>query len=246
VSERPVFIRTTGNKKVKVTGMLRFFNQNATPLPVESLGMRLQIYDNQNIAVTDIVSPQQVENSIVFTIDSLAPQQIYKLRLWESSSSGLLSDTWIWNSWTGVSALDALLISYLVVESPVVEQLPWLGEATGPSLFIHALADVNNNGSLTALDALLLMYRSVGLPGMSPFPGGRHNFVLGGNLDNSLTESVFPDSPALLFTPYGSFSAEAPATAVYYEATLPSLAEGSHFFNIYFGVAGDMNLSAGL
>lgn len=246
VTERPVFIRTTGNKKVRVTGMLRFFNQNATPLPQEAHDLKVQLFDSQNVAVTEVISLEQTENSFVFSVDSLAVEQIFKLRLWESSQSGLLSDTWLWNSWTGVSALDALIISYLVVESPVLEQLPWIGEPTNPDFFISQLADVNNNGSLTALDALMVAYRSIGFPGMSPFPGGRHNYIIGGNFDNSLTESVFPDSPELIFTPFGNFSSEAPATTIYYETTFPALSEGAHFFNIYFGVAGDMNLSAGL
>lgn len=244
VSERPVFIRVTGNNSAGVTGLLRYFGPTGSPLPATDL--RLQLFDLQDSAISAVVVPQQQETGIHFEFDSLPSGQSCKIRIWEETVTGKLAQSWMWNHWNGITALDALLISYLVVQSPVAEQLAWISDSEHPGPFIVRLADVNNSQSLSALDALLLMYRLTGIPGMSPFPGGRTNFVVGGHFDSELSGNIFPDSPSILFDSYGSYTADAPASSVYHEAVLPPLQVGTHHFNIYFAVAGDLSLSAGL
>jgi hypothetical protein len=105
---------------------------------------------------------------------------------------------------------------------------------------------VNNSNALSAVDALMLVLRSVGLQTVNPFPGGRHNFCVAGNFDTALQTHVFPQSPEFVFDEHGVFAANSADESVYYEAHLPPLDSGDQVFNLYFVATGNLNLSTGL
>lgn len=246
VTERPVFIRTMGNKKVKVSGSLRFFNPQASPLPAGADDFRLTLLDHDSLPLCSTIQPQYDNEGWTFSFPPVDADSLAFIKLWESPSTGQPPDAWLWNNWGSISALDALLISYLAAHHPAVEQLGHIPQAGNPTPFVREIADVSNNNALSALDILMLLYRATNQPGMSPFPGGRHNFILGGNFDNQLSDNIYPQSPSVVFQAAGTYAPTTPATQIYYLGPLNEVGGGERFFNIYFAVAGDLNLSAGL
>lgn len=244
VTERPVFVRTTGNRKLKLSGDLRRFNQAGSALPQDASFFRLQLLNMDFHPVSPALQPVFDSGRWTYAFEPLAYDSVVWLRLWEVTPTGLLSGGWIWNHWSGVTAVDALLISYLATANPVVEQLAHFPDVDAVSPFMLDVADLSNNGAISALDALLLMLRLSGQPGTSPFPGGKVNFVIAANNDFSFNHNIFPGSPVIYFEPYGSFAADTMCESFYYQAALDSVGSGEKVLNIYFSVSGDLNLSA--
>lgn len=246
VTERPVFVQVINNSKANIRGQLRFFNESGSALPEAAQNFRLQLFNTSNEAVSSVISPV-IENSLpLFGFESINRQQQLKIRIWEQSSSGLLGNTWLWNGWSGISAADALILSYLTVFSPLVQQLAWMSDVNQLSPFLFRVADVNNSSSLSAVDALILVMRSIGIQTVNPFPGGRRNFCVAGNFDPELETNVFPNSPNFVFDEHGIFAANSLSESVFYEVNLPMLSPGDHIFNLYFAATGNLNLSQGL
>ncbi|MCC7317890.1 MAG: hypothetical protein IT219_05115 [Bacteroidales bacterium] len=246
VTERPVFIQVINPSKSSLRGQLRFFNESGSALPEAAQNFCIQLFNASNEAVSMVVNPLIENNLPVYNFENVSPNQQLKIRLWEESNDGLLGNTWLWNNWSGITAADALILNYLTVLSPVVQQLAWMSDVNQLSPFLFRVADVNNSSGLSAVDALILVMRSVGIQSVNPFPGGRHNFCLAGNFDPELQAHVFPNSPEFIFDEQGIFAANSPDETVFYEAHLPLLSPGDHVFNVYFVATGNVNLSVGL
>ncbi|MDP2235581.1 MAG: T9SS type A sorting domain-containing protein, partial [Bacteroidales bacterium] len=145
-------------------------------------------------------------------------------------------------------ALDALIVSYMAIENPVLSAFPWIrpdGES-GYTPFFRQVADANNSTSIASLDALILLYRSIGDPMTIPFPGGRHNFQVAGKRMTTLNEMAYPTAPDVIFVPNGVYMPASQATSVFYEAQLPVIETGANIFNIYMVATGDLNVSYNL
>lgn len=233
----------------KLAGQLKYFNpaESAVPSPNNNGVFYVQLFENG----IPVRPRQLVRHNLdlnlasYFEFDNVEQGKTYTLRIWEQNQLNKLSDAWTWNNWGGISSIDALIISYMSVNSPLVSIFPWIlpNNASSYTSFATELADVNNSLSITGLDALSLMYRLVGEPGSNPFPGNKPNFVLYGEKRNSHQEMLFPQAPDKKFSMTGNYEATASATSVYYELTLPALETGLNIFNIYFTATGDMNAS---
>ncbi|MDV7393814.1 hypothetical protein RZS08_20720, partial [Arthrospira platensis SPKY1] len=163
--------------------------------------------------------------------------------MWEAPHEDLLSNTWMWNNWGGVTALDGLIINMRSTESNTLTAFPWILPEMGGTFspLFTAVADVNQSNSVTALDALTAMQRVSGQS--EQFPSGRHNFLVAGTPTQSMQAGIFPASAATIFANHGSYDPAAPATAHYYEATTATMQVGTNYMQLYFVAAGDMNAS---
>ncbi|MBK9290167.1 MAG: T9SS type A sorting domain-containing protein [Bacteroidetes bacterium] len=223
---------------VSLSGKLAYFNPVESALPAGSNFM-VQLFDGN----APVGNAQPVATT--YTFGGLEAGKTYTIRLWEDHSSGQLDQTWNFNNWGGVSALDALIVSHMSTGNPVVANFPWIMPAAGQPMtaFAEFSADVNNSNTITGLDPLIIMYRTVGFPGTSPFPGNKHNFQLAGHWAANAASVCYPAAPETLLTPNGAYQASSSAQSVFYEAQLPALANGLNFFNIYLLANGDLNAS---
>jgi hypothetical protein len=226
------------SSSVVLSGKLAYFNPLESSLPPES-NFVVQLFDGNN----PVGVPQPITNNYSFS--GLQAGKTYILRLWEEHSSGTLGQSWNFNNWGGASALDALIVSHMSTENPVVSTFPWIMPAAGQPMtpFATNAADVNNSSSITGLDPLIIMYRTIGFPGTSPFPGGKHNFQVAGKWLANASATVYPFAPDIILQPHGTYQASAAANSVYYEAQLPSLLNGANYFNIFLIANGDLNAS---
>jgi len=226
-----------------IAGKLLFFNplESVVPSPYNGGAFYVQLFDGLQ-PVGEAVMVNQGEP---FVFNGLLAQKQYSLRIWDQPAANLNANAWTWNNWGGVSALDALIVNYMTTENPVVQNFPWIASAAAPqnTPFAFELADANASNSLTALDALLLMYRSVGYPGTSPFPGGKHNFTAFAAQSNNLSLPTYPQAPQIAFQRFGSYTPNSPASAVYQQATLPLTNAGQNLFKVFLTPTGDVNAS---
>lgn len=226
-----------------IAGKLLFFNplESAVPSPYNGGAFYVQLFDGL-LPVGEAVMVNQGEP---FVFNGLLAQKQYSLRIWDQPAANLNSNAWTWNNWGGVSALDALIVNYMTTENPVVQNFPWIASAATPqnTPFAFELADANASNSLTALDALLLMYRSVGYPGTSPFPGGKHNFIAFAEQTNNLSLPTYPEAPQITFQRFGSYTPNSPASSVYQQASLPLTNPGLNSFKVFLTPTGDVNAS---
>ena len=226
-----------------LAGKLAYFNNVETqiPTPYTDGAFYLQIFDG----LVPASAPQQLIEDLPFSFNGLESGKSYTMRIWEETTNNLIGQTWAWNNWGGVTALDALIVSYMVVENPVLSAFPWIRPAgeSGYTPFFRQVADANNSTSITSLDALILLYRSVDDPLTIPFPGGRHNFQIAGKKMTMLNEMAYPVAPDMFFVPNGIYMAASQATSVFYEAQLPQIETGTNIFNIYLVATGDLNAS---
>ncbi|MDP2235243.1 MAG: T9SS type A sorting domain-containing protein, partial [Bacteroidales bacterium] len=234
------------NSGTALTGKLAYFNNVETriPSPYNDGAFYARIFDG----AVPVSAVQQLSNDMPFSFNDLETGKSYTMRLWEETTNNLIGQTWSWNNWGGVTALDALIVSYMAVENPVLSAFPWIlpvGEQHYTPFFTH-VADANNSTSITSLDALILLYRSIGDPMTIPFPGGRHNFQVAGKRMTTLNEMAYPTAPDVIFVPNGVYMPSSQATSVFYEAQLPVIETGANIFNIYMVATGDLNVSHNL
>lgn len=235
------FIFTLKNQAAVLVGRLLYYNSNETAIltNTEHSTFNLQLYQD-GIAVGDVKS---IGEQNTFVLDALQSNSPYQLRLWEETNSGLLQDAWTYINWGGVSAVDALIINKMAVNTPDLISLPWIkSPATGDlSPFSINIGDVNNSSTITALDALVSLYRIVGVGGMEVFPGGKSNFMFAASLMQSDTSKTYPNAPEILFSQNGIYQGDQTAANVYNETVLPDLSAGINYFNIYGIATGDVN-----
>ncbi len=230
-----------------IAGQLKLFNANETPVPTpnpENI-FYIQLFEN-GIAVRprQLISRNSLENlDAYYSFGNLDKEHSYSIRIWESNTSNSVEKGWMWNNWGGANAVDALIISYMAVGNPIVENFPWIVGEGSITDFGFDLADVNNNGQINSLDALQLMYRVIGRDDATSFPNGKHDFVISAALLDSHQELCYPQAPEVAFVTHGTYAAGSPASEVYYEAFLPQLSDGLNVFNIYLSPVGDLNAS---
>jgi hypothetical protein len=224
-----------------ITGKLAYFNplETSIPTPNPNGAFYVQIFDNMIPAS----SPQQIVTGMPFSFSGLETGKSYTMRLWEQSADNLVGNTWTWNNYGGVTALDALIVSYMGIQNPVLSSFPWILSEGEYTPFFMNVADANNSSSITSLDALILLYRSIGDPLTIPFPGGKHNFQVAGKKLSEINEMVYPNAPDILFNPSGIYAASSQTSSVFYEAILPAIESGTSIFNIYLVATGDVNVS---
>lgn len=226
-----------------VAGRVAFYNPLETTLvsPFSNGAFYVQLYKDGNA----VGSPHQVVQDQEFVFNNLETGQTYELRLWEQADGGVLSNTWTWNNWSGVSALDALIVSYMATGNSIIQNFPWIATAAhpDPTTFSFNVADVNASNSLTALDALLMMFRSIGYPGTSPFPGGRPNFQVFGQYTDNVSNLTYPNAPELVFDMSGVYTGSSAAQSVYHHSMLQALNPGQNGINIFLIPTGDVNAS---
>ena len=166
--------------------------------------------------------------------------------------------TWTWNNWPGawvggVNATDALLIQHMTAHSlnGSGPQLPFRS-AHPYNPFDVEIADANNNGNITSLDALLAQRRGMGL--IPKFLNGALNFTVGGifvdeadfNTNNIFGKGKFPELYKNLndylgnayYVEYGNSYYEYP-----YISSLLKEMSGEKYLNIYYNAVGDVNSS---
>lgn len=249
VTECSSILKANFEWETKLNGQLKYFNQSESviPSPNENSVFYAQLFENgeaygekQQIRFS---AENELESSYEFRAETGSS---YTIRIWEESMNSGLQNSWTWNNWGGVSALDALIVNYMVVQNPVLENYPWIIAPVQKSDYtplFSSVADANNSNTITSLDALMLLYRMVNYPNTSPFPGGRHNFQFAGKYAQSLNEPSYPIAPEIPFTVNGSYTANSLTMDVYYEAEIPVINQGLNVFNTYLVATGDLNAS---
>jgi len=238
-------LTATFSSTAKIAGQLKYFNSQETviPSPNSYSVFYVQLFEN-GIAVGD---RQLVTHNLENGLDSYFEYSVesgkdYMLRIWEHPTSNLLENTWMWNMYGGVTSLDALIISYMVVESPL-NVFPWIAETPTPvyTPLFSKVANVDNSAALSSLDSYVLQNRIVNNPEFTPFPGGSHNFKLATTKLTSHASSSYPNAPEKLFEPNGAYIATSAASSVYYDVLLNNMSNGLNVYNIYFVATGDLN-----
>ena len=223
----------------KLMGHVKYFNQFESGLPL-SAGIQVALLNSSDVVVG---GPVAVGMDGYYEFTNIVPGTSYKVKVWESGAT--LANTWSWNNWGGASAADALVISYMAAGNNVVNNFPWVAPVSAPNYtpFAVEVADVDNNGIFTGNDPLIVMRRSIGLPGYSPFPiGGTPNFQVAGGEVASLGAKVYPQAPSVVFAPMGTYAAGTAGTAFYYVGTITGKA-GNTVMNLYYIAGGDVNAS---
>lgn len=223
----------------KLMGHVKYFNQFESGLPL-SAGIQVALLNASDVVVG---GPVAVGMDGYYEFTNIVPGTAYKVKVWESGAT--LANTWSWNNWGGVSAADALVISYMAAGNTTVNNFPWIAPVSAPNYtaFATEVADVDNSGSFTGNDPLIVMRRSIGLPGYSPFPlGGTPNFQVAGGEVATLGAKVYPQAPSVVFAPMGTYAAGTAGTSFYYVGAITGKA-GNTVMNIYYAAGGDVNAS---
>ncbi|MDY0370628.1 MAG: choice-of-anchor J domain-containing protein, partial [Bacteroidales bacterium] len=229
--------------QTNISGKLVFFNDSETEVvsPYSNGSFMVQLFDED----IPLSPPQQVKQDEPFVFHGLEEQKQYSLRFWDQSNNNLLHSTWGWNNWGSVTAIDALLISHMTTGNPIILNFPWITTTTVDKLspFAFQLADVNSSHSLSSVDMLLVMFRSVGRPDVAPFPGGKPNFLPFVHPVANLNNLTYPENPTIDFQQFGTYASTSAANSVYHMAELPSLNQGTNYFKLYLVPVGDLNAS---
>lgn len=242
-------LTATFSSTAKIVGQLKYFNEDETiiPSPNNHGVFYVQLFEN-GIAI----SPRQlVTHNLEVGLDSyyeftgVESGKDYSVRIWEESTINTLANTWSWNNWGGATSSDAFIISWMANMNPELTYFPWIwpGGASELTPYSLELADVNNNQMIANSDALMVVYRLLGQPEFSPFPGGVQNFILATTKVADHQTKAHPNAPEKLFTQFGDYNASMPAPSVYQEVLLSNLSDGTNVYNIYFVATGDLNTS---
>ena len=242
-------LTATFSSTAKVAGQLKYFNANETVIPSPNANsvFFVQLFEGETAIGERQLVKYNLENGLdsYFEYIGVESGKDYKLRVWEQATNNQLQNVWTWNNWGGVTAIDALIISFMNANSPLLTSLPWIAPVSVPNYtpYFSTVADINNSGSLSAVDALVLQYRMINAVGFMPLPGGAHNFRLATTKLTDHSSKSYPAAPQILFTPHGDYQATTTASDVYYEVMLNNLNDGLNVFNIYLVATGDLNAS---
>ena len=195
----------------------------------------------------------------------------YYVKVWDGglsydpgapAGSAPLGASYTYTNWGGVNATDAYAIQLMAAGSDLNTSYPWVGLNSGSPLYgfySNDIADVNTSGTtITALDALIVNYRAVGLLANYPNSGSNlfsPNFAVAGRMVSELPDPTWDDYFASCVTK-GSFCDDVQFTHsgddyMYYDdaadhkymsAALPWLPE-ANLMNIYYTAEGDINAS---
>lgn len=225
----------------KIMGQVRYFNQFESGLPF-SANVKVALYDGSTL----VGGPVSLTTSGSFTgyyeFLGIVPGVNYTLRVWEDDAT--LANSWGWNNWGGVSAADALIASYMIADNPIVENFPWIAPVSvmNQTAFAKKVADVNGSNTLTSVDPLIMMYRSVGLPGYGLYPNNVANFTVAAGAVSALGVKTYPQAPSIVFAANGTYAAGTAGNAFYYTGNFVGQS-GNNVMNIYFVANGDVNAS---
>jgi uncharacterized repeat protein (TIGR02543 family) len=225
----------------KIMGQVRYFNQFESGLPF-SANVKVALYNGLNLVGGPVSLTTNNGFSGYYEFTGIVPGVTYTLRVMEDDAT--LGSSWGWNNWGGVSAADALIASYMIADNPIVENFPWIAPVTvlNQTAFAKKVADVNGSNTLTSVDPLLMMYRSVGLPGYSLYPNNVPNFQVAAGAVSALGVKTYPQAPSIVFASNGTYAAGTPGNAFYYTGNFVGQA-GNTVMNIYFIASGDVNAS---
>ncbi|MDP2236801.1 MAG: MBG domain-containing protein, partial [Bacteroidales bacterium] len=201
-----------------LTGSIKYFNQFESMLPVKS-DFTVGLYDG-----TSLVGTSTLNASGRYEFTGIQPGLNYTVRVMASGIN---------TPFGGVSAADALIANYMVIQSPILASFPWI-DASGvtPPVytpFANKVADVNSMGGVTALDALTILYRTVN--NITAYPN-TPDFQVAAAEVPSYTAKTYPQAPGNVF----SFAAGA------YSGSWTGKA-GQTIMNLYFVSTGDINAS---
>lgn len=225
----------------KIMGQVRYFNQFESGLPF-SANVKVALYDGMTLVGGPVSLTTNNGFGGYYEFTGIVPGTNYTLRVWEDDAT--LGSSWGWNNWGGVSAADALIASYMIADNPIVENFPWIAPVTvlNQTAFAKKVADVNGSNTLTSVDPLLMMYRSVGLPGYSLYPNNVPNFQVAAGPVSALGVKTHPQAPSIVFASNGTYAAGTAGNAFYYTGNFVGQS-GNNVMNIYFVASGDVNAS---
>jgi hypothetical protein len=171
----------------------------------------------------------------------------YTLRVWEQANQNFLNTAWMWNNWGGLSSIDGLILAYMAAENSLLTTLPWIAPVSVPNYtaLFSKVADLNNSGTITGADGLLLQHRITNNPDYQPLPEGVRDFQLATVRLENHTDKSYPQAPTSVFTPHGVYQAGSVASSVYWEGVLSGLQDGLNVYNVYLVPTGDLNASFG-
>ena len=201
-----------------LSGSIKYFNQFESMLPVKS-DFTVGLYDGASLVGTSTLTAAGR-----YSFTGIQPGLNYTVRVMASGINTPLG---------GVSAADALVVNYMVIQSPVTANFPWVN-ATGATPPVYTpfgikVADVNSMGGVTALDALTILYRTV--DNITSYPNTPDFQVAAGEVA-SYTAKTYPQAPGNVF----SFAAGT------YSGSWTGKA-GQTIMNLYFVATGDINAS---
>ncbi|HMM11110.1 MAG TPA: YDG domain-containing protein [Bacteroidales bacterium] len=225
----------------KIMGQVRYFNQFESGLPF-SANVKVALYDGSTLVGGPVSLTTNGSYTGYYEFVGIIPGVNYTLRVWEDDAT--LASSWGWNNWGGVSAADALIASYMIADNPIVENFPWIAPVTvmNQTAFAKKVADVNGSNTLTSVDPLIMMYRSVGLPGYSMYPNNVPNFQVAAGQVSALGVKTYPQAPSIVFAANGTYAAGTAGSAFYYTGNFVGQS-GDNVMNIYFVAGGDVNAS---
>ncbi|NQU31856.1 MAG: T9SS type A sorting domain-containing protein [Bacteroidetes bacterium] len=206
-----------------------------------------------------------------FTIPTVADgcSGSYYVKVWDGglsyhpsppSPNVALGASYTYTNWGGVNATDAYAIQLMAAGSDLNSSYPWVGLTTDSptyGFYSNNIADVNTSGTtITALDALIVNYRAVGLLGTYPNSGSNMfspNFAVAGRMVNTLpeitwssyfdycvTKNVVCDDIEFTHSGEDYFYFDDAVDHKYTSTSLPWLPE-ANFMNIYYEAEGDIN-----
>jgi len=184
------------------------------------------------------------------------------------SEETILGASYTYNNWGGVNATDALAMQYMGVgdqiNDPTTFNYTWVGNNNDNPVYgyySNSIADVNSSNSISALDALITNYRSVGLLGSYPSAASgtqfNPNFRVTGRMATALTDEM---SPANFATPFSSARVTSGDDVPFTKSTDDYLyfsqaknqeyksanidwKNGVNYMDIYYEAIGDVNAS---
>ena len=196
-----------------LSGSVKYYNQFETMMPVAS-NYTVGLYNGTSLVGTSTLT---TEGKYMFS--GIAPGTNYTVKVMASGIN---------TPWGGVSAADALIANYIAIG----EELGGFGWIDPTNMGVYTpfalnLADVNNAGGVTAVDALNILYRTVG--NIATF-ANNVDFQVAGAEVASLTAKAYPTAPSVLFN-YASGEYTGSWTGKV----------GATVMNIYFSATGDVN-----
>ena len=262
---------TINVNRTKFAGQLKYFNKYETPMPSPYYFTRngapyhnyfsVQLFsDNNNYAESVRVEPyfDEAANEYLsyFEFLDVEPGTDYELSVGDTWDNTYTNSNYLNTHWGGCTALDALAIQYMANKTPMLTDYNywWVGDYNvsapeGYKPFFNNVANVNSSITgrpVTALDALTLKYRIVGLIAEFPYLGDdgldfTSNFRIAGMDVPSLPYSAWDATevpgdvfePNYLYTDEEEHFFDSKTIAVY----------GETFYNIYFEATGDVNAS---
>lgn len=244
-------LTATFSSTAKIAGQIKVFNPNETivPSPNNRGVFYVQLFEGgQPVSDRQLVSYNFGANlDSYFEFIGAESAKTYTLRVWEQANQNFLSTAWMWNNWGGLSSIDGLILAYMAAENSLLTTLPWIAPVSVPNYtaLFSKVADLNNSGTITGADGLLLQYRITNNPDYQPLPEGVRDFQLATVRLENHTDKSYPQAPTSVFTPHGIYQAGSMASSVYWEGVLTGLQDGLNVYNVYLVPTGDLNASFG-